>query len=118
MSAKRGQLNLPGIVPIDMRTIKHRDKSSVIKSSNAFQNALAVIKHVKENGIAPYEGYNILTMEDLKKTDPELAKLSTAFFSFVQRLKEAIKENGVEKELVVVARGQNKVYLGNLQDEK
>lgn len=117
MSAKQAQkLNLPGIEPVDMREIRHRNKRSVIRDSNAFKNAMAIIKHVKEHGISPFEGYTVLNMERIKSTDPEMAKMKTTFLSFVTNLKEAVKESGVDKELEVVARGNNRVYLGAIND--
>lgn len=119
MSAK--QLNLPGVQRVDMREVKGRNKHSAVQSSNAMKNALAIIEHVKENGISPFEGFTVLDMAEIKKTDPELSKLSTAFFSFVTELKKVLKISGTYKKLKVIARNaqnpnQAKVYLGNLDD--
>lgn len=115
MSAKK-QLSLPGVKTVNMKDVYGRDKGSKVRDSAAFQNALKIIEHVKENGINPYEGYEVLNMETAKKTDPEFTKMKTAFLSFVTALKEAVKQSGTMKELTVVARGSNRVFLGNMSD--
>jgi len=118
MSAKPVQkLNLPGVTPIDMRKAFGRNKRSVVRESNAFKNAVAVLNYFKEKGGPdPYEGYTVLNLEEAKKTDKELVSMKTAFFSFVTGLKEAVKDMGLEKEVKVVARGDQYVHLGNAQD--
>ncbi len=113
MSVKR--LNIPGVILVDTRKIGRKPRSGPIKDSEQLDSAIKTIRHFKENGIAPYEGAQVFTMENLKTNYPELAKKKTVFFSMLQYIKQAVKADGMTGKLAVIARG-GKIYLANAKD--
>ncbi len=112
MVAKRAglQLTLLAAKPIEKTEIPVVTKKGIIRALPQFKDVVTIAKAVKENGIGPYEAFDVVDFDVLKKSNTEAAKMKTLVFSFISAARAVLKEFQVEKELELKQR-KNRLFL-------
>lgn len=116
MSAKRekDELKLKFARPIKRAEIPVVLKGGVIHSLEAFKDITTIAQYVKDNGVSPYEAFDVADFEEIRRKNPEVAKMKTLVTSFVLSARKILKQFQVDKKLQLTVR-KERVFLESLE---
>ena len=112
--AKQIEFGFKALKPISKKEIPSSLRGGVISHMVELRELEAVAKHVKANGASPYEAFDVLDVDKLKKANPEAAKMKTLLSSFLMAGRRILKQYQVEKHLQLQQR-ENRVFLVSLE---
>jgi hypothetical protein len=116
MSPKaKADLKLESIQPITLAEVPGRNYGGVLTQLAELRDLEAIAKSVKENGATPYEAWDVLDIERLRKSNPEAAKMKTLLQGFLLKGRKVLAKYQVNKKLKLIARS-NKLFLVSTEE--
>lgn len=108
------KFDFKAIKPVLRNEVPMAKKGGLIASLPELKELEQVAQYVKKEGVSPYEAFDVLDLERLKKTAPEAAKLKTLVSSFLMAGRRILKQYQVEKKLALRQR-EDKLFLVSLE---
>lgn len=108
-------LELKSIRPISIAEVPGRFQSGVLSTLVELKELEQIAKSVRENGTTPYEAWDVLDLERLKKTNPEAAKMKTLLQGFLLKGRKVLEQYQVNKKLKLIARA-NKLFMVSTEE--
>ena len=113
MSPKKftvASLGLKSVKEIAKDEIPNREKGSVIKNLDEFKDAETIIKAVAEHGAAPFEAFDLIDADVVRKRVPKAQKLKTLLITYSHEVRKLLKAYQVEK-LVHLEQRKERLFL-------